>query len=141
MGLVPSEMYTNSEYPDDPYHIFGGQLSFGSASYYEMQNGRPQANYSNNIFYIGTNYISKDICISILTADWGADLYGIGAGFFSGAPTPSSNDYRTATEDYAITGDKDYPAPFSVARAEKVCRKAEDENSTTGMTLFWYFKL
>ena len=41
----------------------------------------------------------------------------------------------------AKTGDKDYPAPFSVARAEKVCRKAEDSGAAGQMSLFGYFKL
>ncbi len=136
MGLVPSEMYKNKD-SDYPEHFWGGQIYFGSPFF--GSGDKPIT--SDNIFRISMNKIPKDVCITMLTADWGTDLYGMGGDFLGGAPSPSSMDWRVATENYAITGDKNYPAPFSVARAEKVCRKAEDANSTSGMSLFWYFKL
>lgn len=139
MGLVPSEMYKTKD-SDYPEHFWGGQIYFGSPSFYAPgSGGKPTT--SDNIFRISMNKIPKDVCITMLTADWGTDLYGMGGNFLGGAPNPSSMDWRVATENYAITGDKNYPAPFSVARATKVCTIADKQGATDQMALFWYFKL
>lgn len=141
MGLVPDDMYktANSNYPE---HFWGGQIYFGVPSYSTFDdNGHYTGSKSpNDIFYISMNSIPKDVCMSVLTADWGQDLVGMGASFLGGSPV-YTGDYRKASENFAILGDKDYPAPYSMARAEKVCAKAEESNSSSGMTLYWYLKL
>ena len=52
-------------------------------------------------------------------------------------PAPSVDPDAAASETYAKNGDKNYPTPFSITRAEQVC----SANSSTGMNLFWYFKI
>ncbi len=134
MGLVPSEMYKTKD-SDYPEHFWGGQISF-SKTYLGSEIVK-----SDNIFMISMNNIPKDVCVTMLTADWGTDLYGMGGDFWGGAPSTGGYDWKTATENFAITGDKNYPAPFSVARATKVCTIADKRGATDQMALFWYFKL
>ncbi|MBQ8870865.1 MAG: hypothetical protein IJ019_05770, partial [Alphaproteobacteria bacterium] len=143
MGLVPEDMYVdkNSDYPQ---HFWGGQIYFGVPSYSTFdENGKYTGSVSpDDIFYISMNRIPKDVCMSVLTADWGQDLVGMGASFLGGSPTPGSVDYREASENLAKPGDKDYPYPYPMTRAEKICVKAEERVlGSSGMTFYWYFKL
>ena len=139
MGLVPDDMYKSS----DPYsirHFWGGTIYFGTASTYDSATMSRPMNV-DGVFYISMNEIPKDVCIAMLTSDWGQDLVGMGAHFVGSSPMPPDNANKPGSEDFGKTGDKDYPVPFSILRAEKVCAKAEESNSSLGMTLYWYFKL
>ena len=140
MGLVPEDMYKDKD-SDYPEHSWGGQIYFGAASTYDSTTmSRPM--YLDDVFYISMNGIPKDVCITVLTADWGSDLVGIGASFMGGSPVPPDNAKTTASKYYAVPGDKNFPAPFSVERAEDVCSEGERVyNSTSGMTFYWYFSL
>ena len=138
MGLVPDSMYTSS----DAYsirHFWGGTIYFGTASTYDSGTmSRPMS--VDNVFYISMNLIPKDVCMNILTADWGTDLVGIGATWSGSSPTPPSHNIEVGNENYAVTGDINYSPPFSMTRAEKTCSKSDEENGS-GMTLYWYFRL
>ena len=147
MGLVPEDMYKDKD-SDYPEHSWGGQIYFGAPYYNTFDD---DGNYTgtftpNNIFYISMNKIPKDVCMVVLTADWGQDLIGMGAQFLGGSPVPNGFDYNKASSVFAKPGDKDYPAPYSMTRAEKVCAEADEYASkqgisVSGMTFYWYFGL
>ncbi|MBQ2811202.1 MAG: hypothetical protein IJF12_03430 [Alphaproteobacteria bacterium] len=141
MGLVPEEMYVdkNSDYPQ---HFWGGQIYFGSAFYstFDEDENYTVSVTSDDVFYISMNNIPRDVCMIVLTTDWGTDLIGMGASYIGGSPVPSNIDYRQASENLAKPGDKDYPYPYSVERAQQVCSQS-DERGGTGMTFYWYFGL
>ncbi len=131
LGLVPESMYESDS--NAPKNSWGGYINFAASS----QSLGYTTIYYDGIFYVQTNKIPKDVCITLLTADWGSNLHGMGSISDSARPMPSVNPDAAATETYAKSGDETYPTPFSMVRAEQVC----SANPSTGMNLFWYFKI
>ena len=131
LGLVPENMYEGNS--TAPKNFWGGYINFAASS----QSLGYTTIYYDGIFYVQTNKIPKDVCITLLTADWGSNLHGMGSISDSARPMPSVNPDAAATETYAKRGDETYPTPFSMVRAEQVC----SANPSTGMNLFWYFKI
>lgn len=95
LGLVPENM--NEGNSTAPKNFWGGYINFAASS----QSLGYTTIYYDGIFYVQTNKIPKDVCITLLTADWGSNLHGMGSISDSARPMPSVMPTDAATETYA----------------------------------------
>ena len=151
-GRVSNSPFTELEYlkkkaiPDNMRDKDGNFVHFWESGPYSMSinfaanespgEWGPAHTTVYDAFHITMSYLPEDVCVAILTADWGADLVGIGTQSCGGCPYANFYTNTTASENYAKTGDKDYPTPFTVERAQKACAPIEGSsknNKNVGM--------
>jgi type II secretory pathway pseudopilin PulG len=128
-GAIPAEMYTNSS-NNKIINPFGGNW------YIEGLN--------SDFFYIVIDAVPSTACVSILTAEWGADssagLVALGInnygmfGFIPNNPAASLND---SIQGQYIKGSDNLP--FSITDASTACNYKDNKYNTL-ISIAWMYR-
>ncbi len=137
-GRISWEVLEKLKTVSNKKHFWGFDIYIGTPwKRYYLESG-VTTTYFDDIFYISTTKLPTEVCVAVLTADWGTDLFGMGATYLGGSPDAPQFAEQAPDENHAVNGDKNYPAPFTLERAQKVC---SENNIGSGATVYLYFKL
>lgn len=121
LGVLPREMYEDTDVSgSNIIHAFGGNAEV----HYVF--GRTVGHY--DYFAVRMKSLPKDACVVVLTTDFGSDaVVAMGIHREPATMIVINGGVLEASDDVAVPGDANYPAPMSVVMAQNACQSIRDD--------------
>ncbi len=91
--------------------FWGERISIALASNVDYSLGRPITTSARDMFSVSMRYVPEDVCVAILTADWGTDLFGMEANWKGGSPSCDFYANQATGKSYTLEEAQEMCAP------------------------------